>query len=268
MFYEAQVTTHGLEAVAGALLLLLWMVALQNGAGGRQRILIVAGLGCTLGVASVLRPTFLILAPFMFASLLAGGAAGWRQRAWAALVLVACTCMPIAPVTWHNYRSSGRFQLLTNNSGVTFYLGNNRDSTGLGEYSPAYWAMHYFVSAGKTTYGAQAWRELAADPRRWGQLMVRKAALFLGDAELPNNVDFYKEGVAISRVLAWLPLRFGALLALALAGAGLALWRAGEKRDSQRNRLILLVYGLTQAADKAARESARTHETQSPPPLA
>ena len=248
MFYEAQVTTHGLEAVAGAVLLLLWMVAMQNGAGGWQQIWIVAGLGCTLGVASVLRPTFLILAPFMFASLLAGGAAGWRQRALAALVLVACTCLPIAPVTWHNYRSSGRFQLLTNNSGVTFYLGNNRDSTGLGEYSAAYWATHYFVSGGKVTYAAQAWRELAADPGRWGQLMVRKTALFLGDAELPNNVDFYKEGVAISRVLAWLPLRFGALMALALAGAGLALWRAGETRDLQRNRLILLVYALVQAA--------------------
>ena len=81
MFYEAQVTTHALEAVAGALLLLLWIVALQNGAGGRQRIWIVAGLGCTLGVASVLRPTFLILAPFMFGSLLGGGLcwpACWR----------------------------------------------------------------------------------------------------------------------------------------------------------------------------------------------
>src|SRR3972149_1341271 len=148
---------------------------------------------------------------------------------------------PSLPITWHNYKASGRFQLLTSNSDITLYLGNNRDSTGLGEYSPAYLATHTLVNQGKTTYFRQTLDDIRHDPLRWVQLMTRKTALYLGDPELPNNVDFYAEGTAISPLLAALPLRFGAMMALALAGVVLA-W------PHRNGTLLLLIYILSQVA--------------------
>ena len=247
IFYEAQLTTHGLEPALGALLLLLWIVALQIQAAVIPRYSVVFMLGLALGVSALIRPTFLILAPLMFASLLLARAASWRAGLAAGMLLAVATCIPIAPVTWHNYQANGQFQLLTSNSAVTFYLGNNRDSTGLAEYSPAFNAAHYLVGGGKSTYMALAAQDIRGDPVRWVRLMVRKTALYFGNAELPNNVDFYREGVAISALLGWLPLRFGAMLALASAGLWFALRHAAGSASAWRMRLVLLVYALTQA---------------------
>lgn len=248
IFYEAQVTTHGLEPVLGAVLLLLWILAIRKHPHMVQGFLAVLMLGLALGVAALLRPTFLILAPFMFAGVVLARRVSWRAGLAEGLLLAVATCMPIAPVTWHNYTTSGQFQLLTSNSAVTFYLGNNRDSTGLAEYSPAFNAAHYQVGGGKTTYMALAAQDIRGDPARWVRLMVRKTALYFGNAELPNNVDFYREGAAISALLGWLPLRFGAMLALAAAGFGLAFLHAPGAGNAHRIRLVLLVYALTQAA--------------------
>jgi 4-amino-4-deoxy-L-arabinose transferase-like glycosyltransferase len=217
IFYEAQLLTHGLEAPAGALLLWLWM---QSRRDWRWQWSITLGLA--LGAAAVLRPTFLVLAPLIALDLAWQNRAEWRL-ALAQIAILACiTLIPIAPITLHNYRVDGRFQLLTSNSDVTLYLGNNRDSTGLGEYSPAFRATHTLVNRGETTYYRQTFDEIRADPLRWVQLMIRKTALYFGDQELPNNVDFYTEGAAISPLLAALPLRFGAMMALGIAGFGLA----------------------------------------------
>lgn len=246
IFYEAQVTTHGLEPVVGALLLWLWTLALRSDSKRTVLVRGVVALGLVLGVAAVLRPTFLLLAPVMFCSLLWLGRENLGRAIGNGLLLAAATCIPIAPVTWHNYQANGRFQLLTSNSAITFYLANNRDSTGTAEYSPAFVAAHYLVGGGKTTYSAQAWRDISNDPRRWALLMVRKTALVFGDAELPNNVDFVLEGTAISALLKVLPLRFGALLALAFAGSWLAFGRARDAGPALRNCLLLFIYALMQ----------------------
>ena len=238
IFYEAQLLTHGLEPTAGATLLFLWLRSLDP--APRQGIWIVT-LGLALGAASVLRPTFLILAPFIALTFFFKHRPNWRAMIGWPLALAILTLLPILPITWHNYKASGRFQLLTSNSDITLYLGNNRDSTGLGEYSPAYLATHTLVNQGKTTYFRQTLDDIRHDPLRWVQLMTRKTALYLGDPELPNNVDFYAEGTAISPLLAALPLRFGAMMALALAGVVLA-W------PHRNGTLLLLIYILSQVA--------------------
>jgi len=220
IFYEAQLLTHGLEAPIGALLLWLWVRTMEN---KQWRSPLEAwrwplALGFSLGLAAVLRPTFLVLAPFVAFSLLWQHRTRWRLALARIAGLALISLIPITPVTLHNYRVDGRLQLLTSNSDVTLYLGNNRDSTGLGEYSPAYRATHTLVNRGETTFYQQTLDDIRADPMRWVQLMIRKTALYLGDQELPNNVDFYAEGIALSPTLATLPLRFGAMMALALAG--------------------------------------------------
>lgn len=224
IFYEAQLTTHGLEPVLGALLLLLRIRSLRKQAAARPRFSVVFMLGLALGVSALLRPTFLILAPFMFGSLLLARGASWQAGLAEGMLLAAATCIPIGPVTWHNYAANGQFQLLTSNSAVTIYLGNNRDSTGLAENSPAFNAAHYLVGGGRTTYMALAAQDIRRDPLRLGRLLVRKAALYLGNAELPNNVDF--NGKASQSRRCWDGFRCVSVQCLRWRwpGCGLYLW--------------------------------------------
>ncbi len=260
IFYEAQLLTHGLEAPVGALLIWLWILVAAGFPARRQGGLEspphaeswfwLIALGLALGAAAVLRPTFLILAPFIALSLFfqtlrssVTREAVAKSVATSVAILALITLIPIAPITWHNYQASGRFQLLNSSSGVTLYLGNNRDSTGLGEYSPAYWAAHKLVNGGKTTYEKQTLDDIRADPIRWAQLMARKTALYFGNAELPNNVDFYTEGAGISPLLSLLPLRFGGMITLALIGTALAF-----RRQNRGLALLLVVYSITQSS--------------------
>ena len=52
IFYEAQVTTHGLEPVLGAVLLLLWILALRNQPHLWQRLLAAGGMPRRLDLRS------------------------------------------------------------------------------------------------------------------------------------------------------------------------------------------------------------------------
>jgi hypothetical protein len=225
IFYEAQFLTHGLEPQAAVLILWLWLRALE-GRGWRWS----AALGLAAGAAAVLRPTYLAVFPFIGLSLAWQSRPRWLEAAGRAVAFGLAALLPIAPITAWNYRAEGRFQLISGQSDVTLYLGNNRDSTGLGELSPAYRATHILVNRGQTTFLAQTFADIGAEPARWLQLMARKTMLYLGDPELPNNVDFYAEGTARSPLLARLPVRFGAMMALGLAGAFLALRRPEWRR--------------------------------------
>lgn len=237
IFYEAQLLTHGLEPQLGALIVWLWMIVIETTEWRH-----VALLGIVLGLSAVVRPTFLMFAPIIALSI------AWQRQASLKFthiaILALFTCLSIAPITWHNYSVSGQFQLLNSSSGITFYLGNNRSSTGLGEYSPDFWATQNSIERSDTTFASQALTDIATDPKRWIELMLRKTALYLGDAELPNNVDFYREGANISPLLNALPLRFGAMLTLGLAG----IWLTSLVRLSKMSRYVIIVYMLAHIA--------------------
>ncbi len=237
IFYEAFVLTHGLEAIAGAILLWLWLRMLETPHWHR-----VALCGLWLGATIVLRPTFLALAPCAALSLAWRGRAHWPTAIKDVVVLVLTVTLPIAPITWHNYRASGRFQLISGEGPLTLYMGNNRDSSGYGEPSAAMAAVDILVPQGKADYTQQTLEDIRANPGRWAQLMVRKTAFFLSDHEVPNNVDFHRDGVAVSPGLAVLPLRFGGMLALAITGLILALRRP---RPWNGGLIILLIYLTT-----------------------
>ncbi|MFQ5408171.1 MAG: glycosyltransferase family 39 protein, partial [Anaerolineales bacterium] len=227
IFFDAQPLTHSLEALLVIVVLALWLHILDTGTtnGMHKRAgLLVAALGAMLGAAAVVRPSFLAFVPLVIATLL------WQYRRTKigialACILVAAASLPVLPVTLHNYRTTGRFQLISSNGPVTLYIGNNRDSAGIGEYSPAYLATHELVNRGETSYVSQTWDDIQSQPLRWLGLLVRKTALYFAAGELPNNVDFYSQGIAASSVLARLPFRFGVLQPLALAGLALAISR-------------------------------------------
>ncbi|MDP6792635.1 MAG: glycosyltransferase family 39 protein, partial [Anaerolineales bacterium] len=213
IFYDAQLVTHALEAQIIIWLMWLWLCAVKRPHTGQ-----LIALGLLSGAAAVIRPAFLVLIPLAAISVSITSLPTWHQAVSRGLVFLAVAALPILPVTLHNYAHSGRFQLISSNGPVTLYLGNNRDAAGIGQYSQSFRATHERVNRGETTYVKATIADIQSAPRRWLGLMTRKTALYFGNIEIPNNVDFITEGTAISPLLAKTPLRFGIIVALGLTG--------------------------------------------------
>ena len=220
IFYDAQLVTHGLEAQIVIWLMWFWLCSIKRPHTGTLFV-----LGLLSGGAAVIRPALLPLIPLAAISLLITSRPAWHQGVSRGLVLLGVAALPIIPVTLHNYSHSGRFQLISANGPVTLYLGNNRDAAGIGQYSQAFRATHERVNRGETTYVEATISDIRSAPGRWLGLMTRKTALYFGNLEIPNNVDFVAEGAAVSPLLAKTPLRFGSIVALGLVGITLALAR-------------------------------------------
>ncbi len=220
IFYDTQLLTHALEAQIVIWLMWIWLCAIE-----RPHIGPLIALGLLSGAAAVIRPAFLVLIPLAAISVLITSLPAWHQGVSRGLVFLGVAALPILPVTLHNYAHSGRFQLISANGPVTLYLGNNIDAAGIGQYSQAFRATHERVNRRETTYVKATIGDIQSAPGRWIGLMTRKTALYFGNLEIPNNVDFIEDGTAISPLLAKIPLRFGIIAALGLTGISLALAR-------------------------------------------
>ena len=242
IFYDAQLVTHGLEAQLVVWLLWLWLSVIERPGNGA-----LIALGLLSGGTAVIRPALLPFIPLAALSLIWISHPRWHLGTARGLILVCLASLPILPVTLHNYRHSGRFQLISANGPVTLYLGNNRDAAGIGQYSQAFRATHEQVNRGELTYVGATFFDIRTAPRRWLGLMTRKTALYFANTEIPNNVDFTAEGTAISPLLAQTPLRFGGIVALGFAGLGLALFRVRAYRPGiwLLSTVLLILYSTT-----------------------
>ena len=224
IFYDAQLLTHAIEAHLTIWILCAWWSTIKSKrfVSAKQPNWLICAL--LVGIASVIRPAFLILLPLILISIKARLDTYKLPIQFSKLIaILVITFIPILPVTYHNYQHSGQLQLFSANGPITLYLGNNRDSAGIGQYSPAFLATHELVNRGDTTFIEQTIDDILANPQRWLGLMARKTALYWGNLEIPNNVDFYREGTNISPLLRYLPIRFGVLVVLAFTGIQLAM---------------------------------------------
>lgn len=202
-----------------ALLLATLMTGAAWLAWKRPRALVWPALtGLTLGAGAVTR--FELVAPGLACACwllaLQGLRRAWRQ----VLVLALAALLLIAPVALHN-RQGGADFLITPAGPEEMYRGNNRDTDGL--RSPS--------NASATTHDDHLhWllQDIALEPGRFGQLVLRKLAFFLSSQESGNNLNFALSGQAVSPWLARNPLNFSVLLALTMAGL-VMLWRAGQR---------------------------------------
>jgi 4-amino-4-deoxy-L-arabinose transferase-like glycosyltransferase len=186
--------------------------------------------GLALGLASVVRPTFLLLIPLVAFWIVADRSAAWSHRLRRALLCMLCAAAVIAPVTIRNYLVSGELVLISNNGGVTFYQGNNHRSWGL--YSAP-------GMSGKISHQREESREIAEeargqpltdaevsrfyygrgfayikeDPLRYLCLVAKKAFFALDDYEHPLECSPRLDGNPVRYLL---PLSFAPLLVLAL----------------------------------------------------
>ena len=265
IFFEA-------ELMAVSLLLFLLLAAIRVAAGWRRRFTVGRALaaGALLGLATLVRPNAAVLVPAL--GLWAGwlewrrggrpavfGAALWRP----ALALAAAAALTTLPATVRNLRVAGEAVWITSNAGVNLFVGTHPESDGtrpgvaeLGEIAGLEGGWDSFdyprVAAGvenrlgrpladsevSSYFIRRAIDYAASEPAAVARLTLRKLALFWGPSAVSNNKVIELEREA-SPTLSLSP-GFATVLALALAGAALLVWRhrAAGRDDAGRDRRL------------------------------
>jgi hypothetical protein len=213
---------------------------------GRKPVWLLLG-GAALALAALSRPTLLAIFPVVI--LWVGWInTSWRQRLGHSLLLILSFIILVSPITWHNYRVSGRFILLSDNFGVNLFTGNNPDAQGLdslahSQSQPAvlrYIETNERVKAGQTTLTAEVLGYIRAQPGDWLALTAKKIWLWFGETDERLVTPFFPLSVSQSKTIGWLPVGWQAAIIAALLGLLLA---APEAASRQRLALLGLVYG-------------------------
>ena len=156
----------------------------------------------------------------------------------------------VTPITWHNYRVSGHFILLSDNFTVNLYTGNNPEATGLDtlahvQSQPAVLRFEEIRRQdGEAALTTAAWRFIRQQPLDWLALTLHKAWLWFGEVDERLVSPFFPLSARQSPLLAGLPLEWQATAVAALLGIGLVQFAA----RSRRLYLLWLVYGVLSAA--------------------
>ncbi|MFT4977000.1 MAG: 4-amino-4-deoxy-L-arabinose transferase-like glycosyltransferase [Myxococcota bacterium] len=206
----------------------------------------LVGLGAIIGFGALARPNYLVLLGPLAILVHTTPWKSWAART-AALSLGAA--LMVAPVTLRNATVGGDVVMISSNGGVNLYIGNGPGSTGAFS-APAYWGSGleaYSTREAEATLGrplkpsevsahytSRALLWIRENPAAYLALVGRRLRLVVGGYEIPNHMDlnFFAQQ---SRVLRWLPARWGLVLPLAGAGAVLA------TRRSVRSTLPLLM---------------------------
>ncbi|HEX9925645.1 MAG TPA: glycosyltransferase family 39 protein, partial [Anaerolineae bacterium] len=142
----------------------------------------ILGAGLALAIAVLSRPTTLAVLPVVVIWLF------WFRQSLpqfrrTVVLLVLPVIIMISPITWHNYRASGRFVLLSDNFGVNLFTGNNPAASGLdslahAQSQPA--VLHFLavrarvIERHETTYAAEVLSYLREQPADALALTLRK----------------------------------------------------------------------------------------------
>jgi Flp pilus assembly protein TadD len=240
IFYDVQLDKSFLSVFLATAAALLLIRALEE-----RRPWLWAAAGALLGLASLVRGNYLLLAPLLALGILAAprlaaevggprtparaalGALGWYGAGLAAVLSVTAL---------HNYAVGGDLVLTTSQAGQNFFIGNNAaNPSGMyrapdfvrpdPRYEEADFKHEAERAAGRALRPSEvsrfwferACRFIAAEPASFAAALGRKALLFWNDYEVPDNLDLYFFR-RFSRVLRlWLP-GFGLVAALAAWG--------------------------------------------------
>ncbi|MCA9750579.1 MAG: glycosyltransferase family 39 protein, partial [Gemmatimonadetes bacterium] len=121
IFFQQQLLPAGLATFLGTLAILAtWRAR-------RIRSLAVGGLAGVLWGATSLTVanSLAVVAVLAALALVRDVAARDGRAARATLALVVACAATIAPVTWHNFRTSGHFVPISTNAGINLWIGNN-----------------------------------------------------------------------------------------------------------------------------------------------
>ncbi|UCF79859.1 MAG: glycosyltransferase family 39 protein [Candidatus Eiseniibacteriota bacterium] len=236
-----------------------------------------AGLGgLAFGLYSITRPEILLFFPL---------ALWWAYRIarslprsvgrWFLILLLLGLAAPPALVALRNSFVGRDWVIIASPGGVNFYIGNNPESNGMQAVVPGtratWWGGYEDTRAiaerasGRSLKPSEVsdyWFRrgvtfIRERPSEWLVLTLRKAALFIGNVEIPNNEPYEAQRRSYWSLRS-IPLGFGVLFALFLVSLPHALTRRskaprGGEDDLRRGfmKLILqcvLVYSLVVVA--------------------
>ncbi len=218
--------------------------------------------GAALGCLALVFENAMILAPIVliWIMLYFGGAPAMRRIAWSALFAVGVLLI-LLPVGVRNKIVGGELVLTTAQFGPNFYIGNNRNATGL--YGPllhgrgdATFERRDAVRIAEAELGRRlsprevsrywtrrALADIRSNPQRWARLLMTKWLLVWNRVEIADAEDMYayEDASALLRGLDAV-LHFGVLCPLAALGVYLT-W--GERRNLWLLHPLLLAIALS-----------------------
>lgn len=121
VMYTPALMTEGI--VAALIAIAAWLAVRATESGGRRQLAWLAALGLLLGVATLVRPQTLLLAPLF-------GAFAFRRRLVGALATGALAIVVCLPWTIRNCERMGRCVLVSANGGWNLYIGAAPGATG------------------------------------------------------------------------------------------------------------------------------------------
>lgn len=249
LLFEQDVLTPALTCLLfTATLALLWDERPVDQASGRPAgpsPLRTGAAGLLLGLAVVVHPTYLLVAGAAGAWVAVQGLRGTAgapvaRRAAPTLAFAAVLALSLAPTTWMNTVQHQQPALVSHNSGVNFFLGNNlqwRDTMFLRPGLPFRKLVleaephRRQVSERNDYWWARTRAEIADHPLSWLSILSTKALWSVNDTEIPRNEDYRCR--TDDGPMAWLrrlPVHYGIVLPFALAGAVLLSRRPGPGR--------------------------------------
>lgn len=235
------------EVVPATLLLLLAATSLWLWPRPRESKRALA-FGIAAGLLTAIHGAFAILPALAALGIAASRSEPARAR-WSAVALLgAGALLAIAPLSLHQSRESGSLLLLTPNSGLNLYLGNNPAARGIYSSPPDVDLESDFTGARSASRlvgrpltlveSSRFWRDralafFADDPGRAAWLLGRKALLYLTPREIPQ-IENFSRVAADTLPLRVAFLRFGWILPFAVLG-----WIAHLR---SRNGALLRIY--------------------------
>lgn len=219
--------------------LLLGVVGLVGLWGSRLAPAYLVCAGVVVGLAALVRPNVLVFIPVImaWAGLVAQRRQDWRAVHLAVPGFIAGAALAVAPATIRNLRAAGDFVLVSCNSGINLYIGNNETATGrvadeipgLGEFGTCYdypalvaalearLGRSLKYSEASAYFAGQAWRFIREHPLDFLKLTATKTLLFWGPYEIAHNkaVEYQRR---FSPVLRSIPGNFALVAALGLLG--------------------------------------------------
>lgn len=232
IFFDGEV----LPATLATLLNLIGLLALTR-ALARESLPSFALAGFVFGLAA------LAVASVLSFVVAATGWIYWKKRSLPALAaFVVGTIIALAPISWRNHAIGEDSVLISSNSGINFFIGNNADYEQTTKIRPG-WEWDELVqepsAVGRekaSQKSAYFWDKansyIGAEPLHYAFLQLRKLRQYLSGDEVGRNQDIYywRNYSSILSVTLWkwgIAFPFGLVCPLALLGFVLALRQQG-----------------------------------------
>jgi hypothetical protein len=239
---------HTLQIVAPATLLIFVLLVAIAGMIRWRTSFFALATGLSIGLGTALHNSLLVMLALPVIILLLQQRP-WRQR-WAQVALVIITTAAcIAPITIANVRA-GVYALTANLADYQLFRSNNLSSSGMNTSNTL---SEQIAQARGDSWQEALRRDIAKDPERVVELIIRRIALFWEAHEHSDSamIDYQTTGLNSSSLLNALAsggvINFRLAMILAVIGLGMGATQPDHRRAVRFTGLALGLYILSLA---------------------